>query len=64
MIQLVLASPFWEDPASLTADGEDEDAVIRICITALVTAGYDVQIQQEGGETIPWEEYDPGDSNA
>jgi len=64
MIQLVLASPFWEDPASLSADGEDEDAVIRICITALVTAGYDVQIFQEGGETVPWEEYDPGANDA
>jgi len=63
MIQLILASPFWEDPATLLADGECEDAVVRICITALVTAGYDVQIQ-DGEETIPWEEYDPGDPDA
>jgi len=58
MIQLELASPFWEDPATLSAEGEDEDAVARICITALVLAGYDVQVRQDE-DLIPWEEYDP-----
>jgi len=57
MIQLQLASPFWADPASLAADGEDEDAVIRICIAALVQVGYDVQLLNEEGELISWEEY-------
>jgi hypothetical protein len=63
MIQLELASPFWEDPATLSAEGEDEDAVARICITALVLAGYDVQVRQ-GEELVPWEEYDPEQRNA
>jgi len=58
MIILELASPFWEDPSTLSAAGEDEDTVTRICITALVLAGYDVQVRQ-GDELVPWEEYDP-----
>jgi len=58
MIVLELASPFWEDPATLTADGDDEVAVMRICINALALAGYDVQVR-EGETLIPWEEWDP-----
>ena len=63
MIQLSLASPFWEDPATLSADGEDEDAVARICIAALLQAGYDVKVEQDG-ELVPWEEYDPEEKDA
>ena len=62
MIQLQLASPFWADPASLSADGEDEDAVIRICIAALLQSGYDVQLTNDEGELVPWEEYQGPDN--
>jgi hypothetical protein len=55
MIQLSLASPLWEDPATLAADGEDEDAVVRICIAALLQAGYSIQVEQEG-ELVPWQQ--------
>ena len=61
MIQLELASCFWEDPATLVADGKDEDAVVRICIMALLAAGYDVQINQDG-ELVSWEEYGVNDA--
>lgn len=57
MIQLSLASPFWEDPAELSASGEDEDAVAQICIAALVSAGYDVQVRDEDGELVSLDEY-------
>jgi len=59
MIQLQLTSPFWEDQATLSTDGPDEDAVLNICITALLAAGYDVQVRDEDGDLIPWYEYDP-----
>ncbi len=59
MITLNLASPFWEDPASLSVDGEDEDAVLAIVAAALETAGYDIEVRLEDGETIPWAEYEP-----
>lgn len=65
MIQLILASPFWEDPSSVSVEGHDEAAVLNICITALLAAGYDVQVQEEDGTIVPWDEYDPqGDSDA
>jgi hypothetical protein len=60
MITLNLASPFWEDPASLSVDGEDEDAVLMIVAAALDAAGYEIEVRQDPhGETIPWAEYEP-----
>lgn len=63
MITLDLTSPFWEDPANLSVSGEDEDAVLQICAQALIAAGYDVQVQDEDGDPIPWAEYE-GDPDA
>jgi hypothetical protein len=60
MIQLLLTSPFWEDPATLSTDGEDEEAVLAICVTALREAGYDIQIRDESGELVQYE----GDTDA
>lgn len=59
MTQLILASPFWEDPSSVSVEGHDEAAVLNICITALLAAGYDVQVRDEDGDLIPWDEFDP-----
>ena len=55
MIQLILASPFWEDPANLAADGEDEEAVIAICVRALQAEGYDIRVRDDDGEETPYE---------
>lgn len=57
MIQLDLTSPFWEDPAILSAAGEDHEAVIRICVEALLAAGYDVSVRDADGQTMTWDEY-------
>lgn len=56
MIQLQLSSPFWEDQSSLTSDGEDEDAMIEICVNALQAAGYEIRVRDEEGDLIPWED--------
>lgn len=60
-IELSLASPFWLDPSSLTSEGEDEDAVINICVSALLRAGYTVQIRDSEGELVSFEDYDWSD---
>ncbi len=56
MIQLILASPFWEDPAAALIEGEDREEVARICVEALLAADYDVRVR-EGEELLTWEEY-------
>lgn len=58
MILLNLATPFWEDPASLTVDGEAEDAVLTIVVSALQAAGYEISVTDEDGDIIPWHEYE------
>lgn len=58
MICLELTSPFWEDPASLAVGGEDEDAVLAICVKALQAAGYEISVKDEDGDLIPWSEYE------
>lgn len=63
MITLELASPFWEDPAGLSVSGQDEAAVLNICVQALLAAGYDIQVRDEDGDLTPWSEYE-GDSDA
>lgn len=52
MIELSLTSPFWEDPATLSSAGDDETAVMRICISALLAAGYEIQLRDENGELL------------
>jgi predicted HAD superfamily phosphohydrolase YqeG len=58
MILLNLATPFWEDPASLTVDGEAEDAVLTIVVSALQAAGYEISVTDEDGDVIPWDDYE------
>ena len=58
MILLNLATPFWEDPASLIVDGEAEDAVLTIVVSALQAAGYEISVTDEDGDIIPWSEYE------
>ncbi len=53
---LVLTSPFWEDPSEAAISGEDEDAVTQICVQALLAAGYDVKVREDGGDDVPWGE--------
>lgn len=61
MIQLTLASPFWEDPAEASISGEDEEEVTRICVEALLAAGYDVQVREDD-ELVPWSDRETPDA--
>lgn len=58
MTTLSLASPFWEDPSTMTVEGHDAAAVLNICVTALVNANYDVQVHDADGDLVPWDEWD------
>lgn len=57
-IELVVRPPFRDEYTTLSGDGEYEDAVMNICIAALLAAGYEVLIEDEDGDMIPYEEFD------
>jgi len=60
-IELALVSSFWEDPASLSVDGEGEADVLSICVASLLAAGYDIQIRGSDGDMVAYEDYDWSD---
>mgnify|MGYP000925283480 CR=1 FL=1 len=64
MTTLSLASPFWEDPSTLTVEGHDSAAVLQIVAGALLAADYDIQVRDADGDLVPWDEWDEEDDDA
>lgn len=56
-IELLVRPPFREEWTLISVDGEHQDEVLNILTSRLLAADYEVQIEDDEGEMIPFEEY-------
>jgi hypothetical protein len=57
-IELAVKPPFRDDWTDVTIAGENEDEVAAILAARLISSGYEVSVEDENGELIPYEEYE------
>lgn len=57
-IELLVQPPFRDDWTSVSLSGEHEEEVLNVLAARLLAADYTVQIEDESGEMISFEEYE------
>lgn len=57
-IELSVRPPFRDDWTSVALEGEHADEALNIITSRLVAAEWEVLIEDESGEMVPFEEYE------
>jgi hypothetical protein len=60
MIKLSVCPQFREDWTSILVAGENEEDVANLLISRLQMLDYEVEIADEEGEMVPFEDFDHG----
>lgn len=57
-IELLVQPPFRDDWTSVSISGEHEDEVLNVLASRLLAADFEILIELESDEVIPFEEYE------
>lgn len=57
-IELLIQPPFRDNWTSVSLSGEHEDEVLNILASRLLAADFEILIEDEEGEMIPFEEHE------
>jgi len=60
MTILYITPPWLEEQTRVVVEGEHEEAITTVIVGALLAGRFDVMIEDEDGEQVPYLEYDHG----
>ena len=59
-VELMVQPPFGEHWTDISISGEDADEVLNIIVSRFIACDYEVLMEDEEGNMIPFEEFDHG----